>query len=64
MAKLTDESPMPWGKYKGEKMANIPASYLIWLYDNQKCDVEVKSYVLDNLYVLKDEIKRESEKRK
>lgn len=24
---LTDDSIMPWGKYKGEKMGNIPASY-------------------------------------
>jgi len=31
--KLTDESPMPFGKYKGEKMANVPASYLKWIYD-------------------------------
>lgn len=31
--KLTDESLMPFGKHKGEKMANVPASYLLWLYD-------------------------------
>jgi len=31
---LTDESPMPWGqKYRGTKMANVPADYLNWAYD-------------------------------
>lgn len=30
---LTDNSPMPFGKYKGTKLENVPASYLIWLYD-------------------------------
>lgn len=26
---MTDESIMPIGKYKGEKLANIPAHYLL-----------------------------------
>lgn len=31
-AKLTDESPFPpWGKHAGEKMANIPADYFLFL---------------------------------
>ena len=55
--KLGDESPMPFGKYKGEKMANVPASYLMWLYDNNKCNAEVKEYINDNMDVLKQEIK-------
>ncbi len=29
--KLTDDSPMPFGKHRGEKMADVPASYLLWL---------------------------------
>jgi uncharacterized protein (DUF3820 family) len=44
---------MPWGKYKGVKMANVPASYLIWLYENSKCDKQVKEYIKDNEDVLK-----------
>lgn len=55
--KLTDESPMPFGKHKGDKMANVPASYLMWLYDNNKCNAEVKEYVKDNLEVLQKEIR-------
>ncbi|MDR1223260.1 MAG: DUF3820 family protein [Tannerella sp.] len=55
--KLTDSSLMPFGRYKGEKMANVPARYLMWLYDNKKCNDDVKGYIEDNMDVLKAEIK-------
>lgn len=55
MSALTDESLMPFGKYKGEKMANVPASYLIWIYENNKCTKEVALYIADNWEVLKNE---------
>lgn len=45
--KLSDESPMPFGRYKGDKMVNVPASYLMWLYDNNKCNAEVKEFGMD-----------------
>ncbi len=32
--KLTDESAMPFGKHKGEKMENVPARYLLWLWED------------------------------
>lgn len=54
----TDETLMPWGIYKGNKMANIPADYLIWLYDNNKCDKYVRSYIEENLDVLRVEVKQ------
>lgn len=53
---MNDNSIMPFGKYKGEKMANVPPDYLIWLYDNDKCYGEVKNYIFDNLEVLQSEI--------
>jgi len=55
--KLNDDSIMPWGKYKDYSMANVPADYLIWLYENNKCDASVKEYIIDNLSVLKKEVK-------
>lgn len=58
MKELDDNSLMPWGKHAGEKMANVPPSYLIWLYDNKKCFGDVKRYIEKNLDVLKDEIKQ------
>lgn len=54
---LDDDSPIPFGKYKGEKMGNVPAEYLMWLYDNNKCNQAVKDYIEDNLDVLQYEIK-------
>lgn len=49
---LTDKDNMPWGKYVGVKMANVPASYLLWLYENNKCSGDVKDYIKENLEVL------------
>ena len=53
---LDDNSLMPWGKHKGEKMANIPAQYLLWCYKNDKCCNEVKQYVENNMDELKSEL--------
>jgi len=54
--KMTDNDTMPFGKYKGEKMANIPADYLVWLYENGKCFGEVKNYLDENIDDLVAEI--------
>jgi len=56
MAKLTDNMPMPFGKHKGEAMANVPASYLIFLYDNNLPDGNVKAYIEENMDALRKEI--------
>ena len=53
---MTDESLMPFGKYKGEKMANVPADYLLWLYQNSNVFGDLKAYIKDNLDVIKSEI--------
>ena len=58
--KYTDETLMPWGKYKGLKMANVPADYLLWLYENNKCNNDVRAYIEDNLDVLRYEIKNKT----
>lgn len=55
MAKLQDTDPMPWGKYAGEKMANIPAGYLLFLLENNKCSGDVKEYILENKETLESE---------
>lgn len=54
---MEDTSLMPFGKYKGVKMANVPPDYLLWLYDNSKVYGDVKEYIKDNLDVLKAEIR-------
>lgn len=55
MNKLTDNTPMPYGKHKGTAMANVPAGYLLWLLESGKCFCGVKEYVIDNLDVLRQE---------
>lgn len=52
---LTDRDVMPFGKYKGKTLANVPAPYLLWLY-NEGCSNEaLKQYIIDNLDCLKQE---------
>lgn len=53
---MDDYSRMPFGKYKNEKMANVPPDYLLWLYNEGKCFGEVRQYIQENLSVLKEEI--------
>jgi len=60
---LTDESLMPFGKYKGEKIANVPATYLDWLYGemvergyNSSSARDVKIYIDKNREVINKEL--------
>lgn len=36
------EIVMPWGKYKGKTIEEIPSGYLKWLEDSANCDDELK----------------------
>jgi uncharacterized protein (DUF3820 family) len=53
---MDDNSRMPWGKYKNEKMANVPADYLLWLLKENKCAGDVKRYIETNVDILQEEI--------
>lgn len=57
MAQINDDTPMRWGKYKGTKMEDVPASYLLWLYDVGCKDNDVMHYIRENLDVLQKELK-------
>lgn len=53
---LTDDSPMPFGKHKGIKMQDVPASYLHYLWCNgMKSDHQsnVANYIRENIEALK-----------
>lgn len=56
--KLGDSSIMPDGEYKGQKLANIPASYFIWLHSKSWCSEEMQEYIADNIDVFSLELKR------
>lgn len=56
---FTDESPMPFGQYQNTKLANVPASHLLWLYRNERAG-RLKEYILDNFEVLEKEASKEA----
>lgn len=65
MAILKDDSPMPFGKHKGDAMEDVPASYLLYLYRSPgKGHSNVDAYIRDNLQVLEKEEKEEIEFKK
>jgi len=55
---MNDTDPMPFGKYKGTLMQDVPVEYLHWLYyatgTNGQC---VRDYIKDNIDALKMENK-------
>lgn len=55
---MTDQSIMPFGKFKGQRMSDIPASYLLWLWNNgvkDQPDKPVHDYIKDSLDALQQE---------
>ena len=56
---MNDKSIMPWGKWKGRQMADIPADYLLWLYENNKAAGEVLQYIRENIEVLRHQVKQQ-----
>jgi len=61
MKTLQDTDPMPFGKYKGIPMSDVPASYLHYLWTNgmkqQTKTNDVADYVSRNIDALKKEHK-------
>lgn len=55
--KLTDESIMPFGKYRGKKLIDVPDAYLLWLWDNGVNQLDLKAYIEDNLAALRLKIR-------
>lgn len=54
---LNDDSLMPFGKYKGKVMSDVPASYLHWYWTHDPANrfTPVGLYIKDNLDALKME---------
>ena len=61
--KYTDSTIITFGIYSGKKLIDVPASYLIFLFDKNKCNKDLRDYIIDNMNVLRDEIRREEQKR-
>ncbi len=54
--KLEDTDLMPFGKHRGVKMIDIPASYLLWYLENGS-EGNVKDYCIENKEALEQEVK-------
>lgn len=53
---MTDDSVMTFGKFAGRKLADVPDSYLLWLYENGKCNGGLRDYIEDNFDAIKKNI--------
>lgn len=53
---IIDNTPMPFGRYQGKAMVNIPAVYLLWLYNKGCTHVGVRKYIINNLDELNKEV--------
>lgn len=61
MLPLTDKSPMPWGKHKGTILSDVPARYLMYLYDAGNNDPQISKYLIRNLEAIRDRVVSEKD---
>ncbi len=54
---LTDDDPMPFGKWKGTRMKDVPAEYLHFLWSNGKAQEQdaVANYIRSRIAALRKE---------
>lgn len=55
---MHDTDPMPFGKYKGRRMQDVPSGYLDWLLGQDWIDEwpAVKAYIDENYESIQREI--------
>jgi hypothetical protein len=55
---MDDDDPMPFGKYKGEPIGEVPAEYLDWLHGQEWLASwpRVKKYIESNRKLLDMEL--------
>ena len=58
MAELGDKDSMPFGKFKGQRMGDVPAEYLVFLYDDGLSAGDVRDYIEDCMDALRAEVKK------
>jgi hypothetical protein len=60
--KLKDTDIMPFGKHKGAQLKDVPASYLLWLYEQMRRDnfnVKLAYYIDEHTKQLNQEAEEE-----
>jgi len=63
MSILTDKDPFPFGKHRGVRMIDVPASYLDWAGGQDWIGKwpDVEKYIIDNRAVINKELERSEE---
>ena len=54
---------MPFGKYKGKNLSEIPDGYFLYLYDRNKLSGWLKEYAENNIPVLKTTKKKNNDEK-
>lgn len=49
---------MPFGKYLGKAMVDVPAVYLMWLFNKGCQHPAVKKYILEHYDAIKNEAQK------
>jgi uncharacterized protein (DUF3820 family) len=52
---LTHNSIMPYGKYNGHRLKNVPAEYLLWIFENNKTTPQMAKYINRYISILNKE---------
>lgn len=61
----TDDTIMPFGKYKGLKLGEVPADYLLFIYKEfEDLHYNFKKYLRMNKHILEMEVIAEKQKRR
>lgn len=52
---MTDDSKMPFGKYKGQPLKDVPDGVLLYYYDHKMLErnTKLKEYVIDRILILR-----------
>ena len=58
MVRFNDNTLMPFGKYKGHKLANVPSEYLLYIFEQEWLNEGgLKTYIKENKETLEREAK-------
>lgn len=53
---MTDESLMPYGKFKGKALKDVPDYYLMFIWENHDLKGPLYDYISTNLNAIKENI--------
>ena len=62
--RVTDSTILSFGIHKGKAVGNVPARYLLFLYDQKRLPENLKAYIVENYDVLKKQEMDECEQEK